>query len=229
MTDQKFTVVPTKLLFAGLPHAEIALYCLMSSWGQGGRGRVWPSQQKLAMALNVSERHLKRLIASLQSRGLISRVRTMKVNGQFGRNEYELLGFDVDFLATDEPGDADVPWQPGDTDVIDQGTPVSETRGHPCPIVINTKDQYQKNKTRRFAPPAAEEVKQVFIEKGAEDYSAGRQAEAFVNYYTSVDWVVGRKKMVNWKAAAAGWFNRGVERGDFKMRLQKRKQGGLFE
>lgn len=59
-------------------------------------------------------------------------------------------------------------------------------------------------KTRaRFIPPSVEEVRLYIAEKGYEV-----DAEAFVAFYTSKDWYVGRNKMKNWRAALVTWHKR---------------------
>lgn len=50
-------------------------------------------------------------------------------------------------------------------------------------------------KHTRFKPPTLEEVEGYYPEQG----------EKFYNYYSSIDWMVGKKKMKNWKMAVANW------------------------
>ena len=52
----------------------------------------------------------------------------------------------------------------------------------------------------KFIPPTVEEVRQYVEEKG---YHV--DPEAFVNFYESKGWVVGKTKMKNWKAAVNTW------------------------
>jgi hypothetical protein len=231
MDNTKFTVVPTGVLFSAISPTCKLLYAVMSSYGQAGRGVVWPHQSSLAEAVGVSERQLRRLLLDLQSAGFISRIRTMKTNGQFGRNEYELLGFTVSSSLIVSPEDTDVLRSPPeDMGVPHHRTLVSGTIGHGCPVENNTNEQYQKNNTRRFAPPAKEEVKEFFLtEKNCTERSAERGADAFVNFYESKGWVVGKTKMTRWKAAAAGWFTRGLERGEFTIRTKvKADDDGVY-
>jgi len=56
----------------------------------------------------------------------------------------------------------------------------------------------------RFSPPAIEEVKNLFLEKGIEQ----KEAITFWNFYESKNWMVGKNKMKNWKAAGANWISR---------------------
>ncbi len=54
--------------------------------------------------------------------------------------------------------------------------------------------------THRFLPPTSDEVKAYCNEKG---YSI--DSDRFINFYESKNWMVGKNKMTNWKAALANW------------------------
>ena len=55
-----------------------------------------------------------------------------------------------------------------------------------------------------FIPPTVEE-----IEKYADSINETIDAEHFVDYYESIDWVVGKgKQMRDWKAAVRNWIKR---------------------
>jgi len=60
---------------------------------------------------------------------------------------------------------------------------------------------------KRFVPPSLEEVEKYVLEKNYKNVDA----QNFINYYESVGWFVGKKKMVNWRAAVAGWEARSSE------------------
>ena len=68
-----------------------------------------------------------------------------------------------------------------------------------------TNNQEPRTKPKRFAPPTQEEV---FIYMQERDFSHRKEAEAFVNFYESKGWLVGKSKMKNWKAAASNWISR---------------------
>jgi len=57
---------------------------------------------------------------------------------------------------------------------------------------------------KRFVPPTLEELKKYIEEKNYKNVDA----QNFINYYESVGWFVGKKKMVNWRAAVANWETR---------------------
>ena len=60
-----------------------------------------------------------------------------------------------------------------------------------------------KGKTSRFTPPTLQEVKNYIKEKG---YSI--DAEAFIAFYDSNGWLVGKNKMKSWKSAVTTWAKR---------------------
>lgn len=62
----------------------------------------------------------------------------------------------------------------------------------------------EKAKTaKRFCPPTLEEVQAYIQEKG---YSI--DAEAFIAFYESKGWMVGKNKMKDWRMAIVTWSKR---------------------
>ena len=64
----------------------------------------------------------------------------------------------------------------------------------------------ERENTKRFSPPSLEEVKNYILEKNYEV-----DAEAFVAFYSSKDWFIGKNKMRDWRAALVTWEKRGKE------------------
>lgn len=63
-------------------------------------------------------------------------------------------------------------------------------------------DKEKEKKTKRsFVPPSVEDVESYCREKGYKTVNA----MAFVAFYESKGWMVGKDKMRNWKSAVAGW------------------------
>ena len=60
--------------------------------------------------------------------------------------------------------------------------------------------EVRKGKSRSFTPPTLEEVEDYCKETGK--YI---DAEKFINFYESKGWMVGKNKMVSWKAAVNNW------------------------
>ena len=67
----------------------------------------------------------------------------------------------------------------------------------------NNDNKESKGKTSRFTPPTIEEVKARIAEMG---YTF--DAEAFIAFYQSNGWMVGKYKMKDWKAAMVTWQKR---------------------
>ena len=53
-----------------------------------------------------------------------------------------------------------------------------------------------------FTPPTPDEVRTY-----AAEYGGQIDAERFVNYYQSINWMVGNNQITDWKAAARNWMN----------------------
>ena len=64
------------------------------------------------------------------------------------------------------------------------------------------KDSIGKSK-KRFTPPTLEEVRS-YCQERQNDVDA----EAFIDFYTSKDWMVGKNKMKDWKACVRTWEKR---------------------
>lgn len=60
-------------------------------------------------------------------------------------------------------------------------------------------------KTKRFTPPTVEEVRAY-----CEERQNGIDPSKFINHYQSNGWMVGRTKMVDWKAAVRTWEQREI-------------------
>lgn len=65
-----------------------------------------------------------------------------------------------------------------------------------------------KQKEKRFTPPTLEEARAYFTERGYP-----REAEAFINFYESKGWMVGKNKMKDWRAAVRNWTSRDERKG----------------
>jgi len=62
------------------------------------------------------------------------------------------------------------------------------------------KESIDKDNNKRFTPPTVEEVKAYCQER-----NNGIDAEAFVSFYESKGWLIGKNKMKDWKAAVRTW------------------------
>lgn len=96
-----------------------------------------------------------------------------------------------------------------------QGKPLLATKCQPNGNQMATKDSIGKDsiekvsigkdsiygeKSKRFVPPNVEEVQAYCIERGN-----SVDAQAFVDFYESKGWYVGKNKMKDWKSAVRTW------------------------
>ena len=70
------------------------------------------------------------------------------------------------------------------------------------------KDSKKKDSPKRFVPPSFDEVQAYCAER-----RNGIDAEAFIDFYTSKNWYVGKTKMTDWKAAVRTWESRKKKQG----------------
>ena len=74
-------------------------------------------------------------------------------------------------------------------------------------LAVNVNDNVLKENTlkgvkeKRFAPPTPENVRGYCREMGYTNVDA----ERFVDFYASKDWMVGKNRMKDWKAAVRNW------------------------
>ena len=68
---------------------------------------------------------------------------------------------------------------------------------------ITTDNKKENTKRKNFVPPTVEEVKEYIDSVGSQV-----DAESFVAFYESKDWMIGKNKMKSWKAAIVTWEKR---------------------
>lgn len=73
----------------------------------------------------------------------------------------------------------------------------------------------KEGKKRRFTPPSLKEVKDYCVER-----NNNVSPENFINFYTAKDWMVGKNKMRDWKAAVRTWEQRGKTEKNAFNRMQ---------
>ena len=73
-------------------------------------------------------------------------------------------------------------------------------------------DKKENTKRKNFIPPTVDEVKEYLDSVGSQV-----DAESFVAFYESKDWMIGKNKMKSWKAAIVTWEKRnGLKRSPQK-------------
>jgi len=79
----------------------------------------------------------------------------------------------------------------------------SVTKCHESKNKSKSKSIEIEKESKRFTPPALEDVKAYISEKG---YRV--DAESFISFYESKDWMIGKNKMKDWRAAVRTWAKR---------------------
>ena len=78
--------------------------------------------------------------------------------------------------------------------------------------IIDTTENTNKDNTKHkvFIVPTVEEVTEYCKDKSLIYVNP----EAFIDFYESKNWMIGKNKMSSWKSAVSGWNRRAMERGD---------------
>jgi hypothetical protein len=93
------------------------------------------------------------------------------------------------------PGNAGEEEREEDSDIRNK----NDNRGNPADV-----PELKRSSRKPFNPPTVEEVREYCTERGN-----GVDPEAFVDFYSSKGWMIGKNKMKDWKAAVRTW-----EQGD---------------
>jgi len=89
-------------------------------------------------------------------------------------------------------------------------------------VIDNSKERSSKaaRVSKKFVKPTFSQLKDYFFEKNHPEPETA--AKMFLNYYESVDWHVGKKRMKDWRAAVRNWI---LREKDYK---PKKKTDDLF-
>lgn len=79
-----------------------------------------------------------------------------------------------------------------------------------------------EERSQPFKKPTTQEVFEHLFLMGGESEQSRRVANDFVNYFESVGWMVGKKKMKDWKRAIIKWI---PKRNDTITSVQRALQG----
>jgi hypothetical protein len=74
--------------------------------------------------------------------------------------------------------------------------------------IVDNIDNTIEVKSKRFSPPSFVELSDYFFEKLQSKEVAKLEAEKFNDFYASKNWMVGKNKMKEWKAAVRNWLRR---------------------
>ena len=106
---------------------------------------------------------------------------------------------------------------PEDTPVYDRIPTDTKNTDKDKDIKKDSPSESRKKSRAAFCPPTVDEVRAYEKEKGFAD-----EANAFVDFYSSKGWMVGKSKMVSWQSARSGWERRRKERAAPKKEYHNR-------
>src|SRR3712207_1279226 len=98
----------------------------------------------------------------------------------------------------------------GDANAIQDISKEKERKGKESKVnntISNDIEMEKAKSAKRFRSPTLQEVQNYISEKG---YSI--DAEAFIAFYESKGWMVGKNKMKDWRMAIVTWSKRDNER-----------------
>ena len=194
---------------------HLTVYAALESFCSVKQRMCYPSQTLLLQRARCSERKLRSCLRDLESWGYVRVVR--RVNGNLkSRNQYLLRpahGADrQEQHQTDQPAHG-----------ADRTGTSDRNNRHRVPVLLEgtqgrregltPKDSPPTRKTVSRKPPTLGEVT-AHLEQKVDAGRAALEAQAFIDYYESNGWRVGRNPMKSWKAAASGWLRRSLGRGE---------------
>ena len=174
-----------------IKEASTKLVMLQLANNANDNGFSYYSIAKMANACGMSERTFMRKIQKLEEMGFLNverRANRSSLYTLIGKN----MGVTDCHLQESEVTDCHV----GVTNCHGQGDRLS----HDPNSVPKTNP-----KSSRFTPPTEEQVFEYMQER---DFAHSKESEAFVNFYESKGWLVGKSKMKDWKAAVRNWISR---------------------
>ena len=193
--SENFTVLSNSLIRdSRLSDSALRLLVFMMSCSDD-----WSFSIKgLVKQLGWPERKVMRLVNELKKAGYIEQVTQFDENGKFRPNSWHIyedshaLRVSRNASTTQRVNDAKRDSRNASPTHDVKSVDIRNTN-----IERNTK---VKEGGKRFAPPTVDEVALYCQERGNQV-----DPDAFVNFYTSKGWMVGKNKMKDWKAAVRTW------------------------
>lgn len=193
------------------------------------RGSYFISRGKLADRWGWSVKKVDAYLKTLENEKMVTTTRTRKgtVVTIVNYEEYQIEGTTVD--TTEDTSE-------GTTVDIAEGTQnknnkelknVNNIKPPLSPLEGGTEEEEEPKKRSRFTPPSVDEVRGY-----CEERKNGIDAQAFVDFYESKGWFVGKNKMKDWKAAVRTWERNRTgnktdnPQSDIKSRLSNFAKGG---
>ena len=153
------------------------------------RGSFVSSIPKLSQETALTVREIRTAISHLKSTGEVT-CKTYSKYTVFTVKNYCL------YQSSDTQNDRQVTGKRHSNDMLT--TTIEEKKE-----IKNIKKEEPKGSKKKFEPPSVEDVRTY-----CEERHNGIDAQSFVDFYTSKDWMVGKNRMKDWKAAVRTWERR---------------------
>ncbi len=174
---------------------ELLIYAIIYGFSQSESLTFSGSLQYLAEWTNSTKQGVIKCLKSLVEKGYIKKNENI-INGvKFC--EYYATEFNTLLNKVDHPIKQSL------TPPIKQSLPNNiDIDNIEDKIIYNNilEEQPKKETKKRFTPPTLEEVTVYCMER-----NNGLDPQKFVDYYTAIDWHIGKNKMKDWKATIRTW------------------------
>lgn len=171
----------------------------------------------LAFINKEKEDTIKSILKELKETGylVVNKFLPSKENG--GKITYEYIVYEVPKTEVNQEGENQyldgqhLDCQPTDvqptekprqlnTNILNTNLPITDLLTTDLPKEKEIYKEREEVKPKKFTPPTVDEVREYCLEKG---YDIDPQY--FIDFYESKGWMVGKNKMVNWRACVRTW------------------------
>ena len=163
---------------------------LKANWKDGNfkgtpvpRGSFVSSIRKLSDQTGLTEREIRTAISHLKTTGEVTSKTTSKYS------IFTVVNYDL-YQSNDTQSDIQVTIERQSNDI--QTTTIEEGK--------KERRKEDNNNAVRFTPPDVDTVRDYCIER-----NNSVDARAFIDFYSSKGWMIGKNKMKDWKAAVRTW------------------------
>lgn len=184
-----FTIIPNELILYDLTLRELKVLIALFSFRNKDTNLCYPSRKKLAERTGFSQNRISEISTDLQKKGFI------KKTGNGGRSSpthYQ--------ITLPKPGSETLP-NSGSETLPKPGRGKELINKQIKELIEGIKELIEWKTQKKFIAPSLEQIKSYANEKKL----TGVIPEAFQDFYLAKDWMVGKNKMKDWKAAVRNW------------------------
>lgn len=148
------------------------------------RGEFLTSYSNLSIETGLSVQKIRTSISNLESTGEVTRQSTSKLT------KLTICKYDTYNNLKSSAN------KQGNTQITNE----QQTNNKPITTTKNDNNKKNEKKVSRFAPPRQEDVSSYCLER-----NNGVDSVKWYNFYSAKDWMIGKNKMKDWKAAVRTW------------------------